>query len=441
MIFPQPLMLAICALIPVYFIYMKKRHDWAVCWLAIIIVLDIFNSQLYMNLSALLIFGMMAIPYVWNQRGAFKKNTALKLFLVYFLYLSLLGIYHGFFKPWPDPTGLRSIKDQAQFRTILHLGRTFCEWIAALYLTLQIERSQKETLDKFLKTAFYCSILLVLGTAAEKWLRIDFYHFFTGGRALLLEERPRGLTYEPRGLSQNLAYAILLTPFVPLPKWKYLWIPVFAFFGFFITISFTGLAILAVGLAIAVSLLAVKERALIRTRWKETLFLGVGMIALIVGLFSILPKSAVTHLSLRFDYLFQSDVAEKFEVFDAASINFLNHNPKYYLLGTGPGLIYLPAGDYILERDRYIWGNHFEALPHVGSVLILSNSGILGLTLFLTALLVAARTKTRKQDLILFIIGCTLCGVYMFQIRYFFIFGVACLLANTKRESKQAIFK
>lgn len=164
-----------------------------------------------------------------------------------------------------------------------------------------------------------------------------------------------------------------------------------------------------------------------------------GLTFLVGALLTTLPKVYIGHLEERLGYFAESDVAKKLEVFDAASVNFLNHNPKYYFLGTGPGLIYLPAGDSILPRDQPIWGNHFEALPHMGAVLILSNSGLIGLLFFLFILWVGARSKMRKEDFILLVIGCMLSGIFLIQLHYYFIFGFACLFARTRlslREEK-----
>jgi hypothetical protein len=432
MTFYQPLMLAICALLPAYLIYVKNRNDLAVVWLALIIVLDIFNSQLYMNLSAILIFGSVSIPYLIRHRKELNRNSAIKVFALYFIYLSLLGLYYGFVNPWPDLTGLRSFKDQAQCRAILHLGRTFCEWSAILYLALQIEKDQRTTVSLVLKTIFFGAIVLALSALAEKYFQFDFYHFFTGGRELMLSDRPRGFAYEPRGLAQNLVYAILLTPFVKLKKWKYALIPFFAFVAIYFTISFTGMAILLGGIGLLAIVYAFTRPRGLKLDLRGFAFAVAATIGVFALLIILLPKTSTEHLNTRLDYLSQSNIAEKLEVFDAASINFLNHQPKHYVFGTGPGLIYLPAGDYIVARDRPIWGNHFEALPHMGLVLLLSNSGIIGLILFCWAIYLGVKSKHKTHPL-LFAVGVLLVGLYFIQIRYFFVLGMACLLAFTHK--------
>ena len=162
------------------------------------------------------------------------------------------------------------------------------------------------------------------------------------------------------------------------------------------------------------------------------------LVVLLFVLLSSLPNASKYYLRERFNFWGASGIAQKLEVFDAASINFLNNNPAYYFLGTGPGLIYLPASEYILPRDNYIWGNRFEALPHMGLVLLLSNSGFIGLALFVAGFLVAIKSNKGSQSG-LFILGLVLTALYFIQIRYFFVFGFAALIARYNLEKREQI--
>lgn len=426
-----------CLFIPIYFIYFKREKiNLSTVWLGIIITLDIFNSQKYMNLSAVLLFGAAALPYNYKQFSELKNNKPLMLIAGYFLYLCILGLYHGFLYPWEDLTGIRSFKDKAQMRTILHLGRSFLEWSCILFLIIRIQKSQ-ETISILIKTIFFSSITLAFGAIIEIVFKVDIYHFFTAGRQLLDPQRARGLAYEPRGLSQNLAYAILLTPFVNLPKWKYIFIILFLFSGFYLTISFTGYAILGGGALLMLILFSIFRIQDL----KKYKFIILGALVSIIFfsgiIFNSISSKSAYHLKERLNIVLAKNLVHKLEVFDAAAINFLNHNPKYYLFGAGPGTIYLPASNYILERDNHIWRNKFEALPHMGGVLILSNSGILGFMLFLLALTLGLRDKAHDKSNEL-IIGIVITALFFIQIRYHFILGFALLLSNfnLKKEFK-----
>lgn len=415
-------------MVPAYLIYIRKSEVLAVSWLSLIVVLDVFNSQQFMNLSAVLLFGMVCIPYLILERKTIFRLNSIGWFATYFLLLTMLGIYHGFFFPWADPTGERGFKDQAQMRTILHLGRTFCEWSVILYLAIQIRKNTAQILGVFLRVAFAGGLILCGGAFLEEVFSFDFYHFFTGGREYLNPERVRGFAYEPRGLSQNLAQVMLILPFVPMKQWKYLAVPLFIYFGIYKTYSFSGVAVFGLGFAV---LLIAYGPLLLKSVNISRYKIALGSLAvalMLVGSVAALPKAPRQYMLERLQIISSNGIAEKLEVFDAAAINFLNHNPKYYWLGTGPGLIYLPAGDYILKRDQPIWNNRFEALPHMGLVLILSNAGLLGLCIFVTGIVLAYR-RNRLVSKSFMALALCLVAIYFLQMKYLSILGFAILIA------------
>lgn len=397
-------------------------------WAACAITLDIFNSQSYMNLPAIILLGLVSLPQLFKNRTEFLGDPIFKALSVYFALLIVLGIYHGFISPWPDLTGQRSLKDQSQFRAILHLGRTFLEYCAILQLTLNLRKHGDRAFYLFTHTTFYLGLILCGFSVLEKNIPFDFYHFFTGGREFLETTRPRSLAYEPRGLSQNLMYCVLMLPFTRFKKWKYLVVPVLLFFACVYTISFTGVAVLIAGTA----LLLVGGFFLNRTRLKRALIpLGAMMMIATIGgtvAWTKISENSKIHLRARFDQIIKGDLASKFEVFDAAAINFFQHHPKHLVFGTGPGLVYLPASEYVIERDRPIWGKRFEALPHVGLILTLSNAGFVGIALFGTflGLLVLRGQRSRSS---MWLLGIALALLYLLQLRYHYLFGVACLWA------------
>jgi hypothetical protein len=429
MVFPQVLLLSLCVLVPALTLYVWKRPAVAVAWVGLITVLDIFNSQAFMNISAVLLFGAAALPYLWIHRRSLLGHPELRWMSGFFVLLAILGVYYGHLDPWPDLTHERGIKDQAGMRSILHFGRTVLEWATALFLLIELEKNPKKTTSIYLKSLFFGSLVLAASALAESWLKVDFYHFFTGGRELLLPGRPRGFAYEPRGLSQNLAYALLILPFLPMGRWKYAAFPVFLFVGFGWTFSYSGILVLISGITLLV-LTRIFFGGRQITGSLRTWALGVtGALFLLALAIRTMPPNSKDYIATRFQYLFEHEFAEKFEVFDAASINFLMHQPKHLAVGTGPGLIYLPASEYILERDKIIWGNRFDALPHLGIVLVISNAGIIGLLLLLTPFALALIRKRPEPDPLLFL-GIVMFGLFFIQIRYYFLFGIAALLCR-----------
>lgn len=435
MTFPQPILLALCFLIPVLFIYVLKRPSLAIAWVAIITVLDIFNSQLYMNLSAILIFGVAVLPYLWFKRKHWLSHVELRWVATWLALLALLGCYYGHISPWPDLTHLRTFKDLAGMRSILHFGRTLLEWAVVLFLMMELEKNPSRAFRAYTNALFFSSLILAVSALAESLLKIDFYHFFTGGRELLLPDRPRGFAYEPRGLSQNLAYALLMLPFVTLGRLKYLAIPLFLFIGFGFSFSYSGILVLISGVCILLCLRLLMKSSFSLGSPKLWVSGALGLMVALSLTFRTLPDTSKNYIATRFHYLSEGGFADKFEVFDAASINFFMHQPRHLIFGTGPGLVYLPASEYIVERDKDIWGNKFEALPHMGLVLILSNMGLIGLFLFLGPLLALIRRKSRAPDSLL-VIGVLFLGLYLIQIRYYFLFGAAALLFRRKLDDE-----
>jgi predicted membrane metal-binding protein len=71
----------------------------------------------------------------------------------------------------------------------------------------------------------------------------------------------------------------------------------------------------------------------------------------------------------------------------------------------------------------------------MGLVLILSNAGIIGLLLFLFGIFYALKKKKPiRSDYV--VVSCILIATYLFQVRYFYIFGLAGLIANEGSDEK-----
>ncbi len=250
---------------------------------------------------------------------------------------------------------------------------------------------------------------------------------------MLLEWRLRGFAYEPRGLAQNLITVIALLPWIPLPRWRYAFAPVFILFGLTYTFSASSILMLAGGCLGLLLYFSSFERGLIKQNLKKVSVITSALALVGSMMFYFLPENKKEYMAIRFRDLANPKIAEKLEVFDAAAVNFLNHHPKYYILGTGPGLIYLPATEYVIKRDQPLWGGGFQALPHMGMILMISNAGLIGLFLFGLAVWIGIRQKSKEQ-LMLNHLGILLTSMYFFQIRYFFVFGLACLFARAPQH-------
>jgi hypothetical protein len=109
---------------------------------------------------------------------------------------------------------------------------------------------------------------------------------------------------------------------------------------------------------------------------------------------------AIQTLSLRFDPdyklagippgTFGQEIAYRLDVFDACALLFLLDQPFYALLGTGPGLVPLPASNYVPPGlYSLIWTAEtgINSPPYHGPLLEISNGGVLSLTLWLVQVL------------------------------------------------------
>lgn len=429
--FPQPLLIAFCLLIPVYCL-VRKKHDFLIGWLTLVTVIDIFNSQKYMNLTAIKLAGITLIPYVLINLKTLIKLKEIKLLLIHFALLCILGLVYGHIIPWEDLTGLKGGRDIPQWRSIIHLGSIFLEWNVVFYLSMQFVK-----IERFYRTVNIILIALTVNCIfgfVESYFKIDFYHFFTEGYHMLVKNRMRGLSYEPRGLAQICVFGISLTlGTLHLRKW-YINLGILLLLGistFVFNISVSAIVILAacIGFLIAYKLIANLKLIKKYLNYKRVI---IALVAVFVSIFIIgtyvkSNKLLMEHLEKRSYILKGKGIAQKLEVFDAAAMNFLLNNPKHLILGAGPGLISVPASSYILERDKEDW-THIVALPHLGLILQLANGGLIGLAIFLAMLYISIK-NIKNKDIFIFV-GITFV-FYLLQIRPIFFIGLALAIGNS----------
>jgi hypothetical protein len=421
----------------------KKSDKGLVFWITLSIIIDIFNSQHFLNLTAVKVTSIVLLPItILKWKEYINDKTAKELFS-YFLLLTLLGLIYGFIFPWQDTTGERSIKDLSQFRSILHLGSFFLEAHLALFLGYLLKSEQNFSFFK--KSLLYSFSIMAIGPLIESLTQLDLYHFFTGGRALFDPTRLRGFNYEPRGLAQSAAYAIIFAPILNLKKLLIPFVLIMLALIFYFTMSATGILSLLVGISIALVLFILKNK--LKSIIKPVIaFILVALVSM-TSFYFIAPEETKSRFYYHFIdriYVIKSNsLVNKLEVFDAASLNYLVQNKKHLAVGTGPGLVYLPASPYIIERDKRIWGDHFSALPHMGIILILANSGIVGVALWLMINLkwIRRRYSLYKKsnsihDFEKMYIQVICLGLYLLQIRYFLIFGIALSAFIPTRTTK-----
>jgi hypothetical protein len=136
----------------------------------------------------------------------------------------------------------------------------------------------------------------------------------------------------------------------------------------------------------------------------------------------------------------EPDLFKRFEVFDRAALNFLYRHPFYWIVGTGPNLISIPASPYITETNKSIYGSTIDSVPHSFIINLISRSGVIGLFLWTVAFL-----KFRKQLLNcmksqkVFFYGLIVSQLLVSSILFYFFLGIILFFIYQKLHLKSEI--
>lgn len=385
-----------------------------------------------MNLSAYKLAGLVLFPYVLMQIKELWKSAPIKLIILNITYLGILAIVYGHIIPWVDETGLKAGRDVPQWRSIIHMGSMGLEYTSTIYLAMQFKHVKNALLS--LKVMSIGAFASFIAAVIENFAKFDFYSFFTAQPATYIENRMKGFNYEPRGFGQTVIYgAISALSYGLFHNKKYLILVPFLLAGLFVlTLSTSGIILFVVGFTTFLVLFFLTSNLKLKRIFQIS-----GVVLLLgCGLFYVKKDKILHHFSERWFLYQDTKFVEKFEVLDAAALNFLFQNPKHLVVGTGPGLVMVPVGKkYMVRQDHLMWPDGLVALPHMGGVLVLSNGGILGVILWFLPILYCLRRafytlRENKNDpfKLPILIGATFIMLYLFQIRYPFYLGYAMLL-------------
>lgn len=386
----QIILLIIAVVVP--FILMRtKRHQLLLIWICFTLFVQIFDTVLLTNLPAGRIVGLLYLPSAISQLRQWAKLAPVKAWLVNYGWLLVLGLIFGFIWPWPDTTYNRPLTLTAPGRTVIYSARLLADLSLAVFLANEILRSR--SLQLIGRVMVFGSTVSALAGLFQFVTKIDLYNILTGlGEEILYVGRSRGLVGEPRALGLSCAYGVMIL-LIGRRKVFRLW-PVLLFINLMallITYSASSLALFVAGIIISLLFFSNRERLIVA---------GVACVAVtLIFLTSVfIPdqfKFAIETLSLRFDPdvklagippgTFGQEIAYRLDVFDACALLFLLDQPIYALFGTGPGLVSLPASDYIPPGlYSLIWTPEqgINSPPYHGVLLEVSNSGVFGLALW-----------------------------------------------------------
>jgi hypothetical protein len=383
-------LLAIAVAVPL-FLLRTKRTTWLLAWVCFTFFVQIFDTVLFTNLPAGRIVGLLYLPKALVRLRDWARLTPVKAWLVNYGWLLLLGLLFGFIWPWPDTTFLRPFNLTAPGRTIIYSARLLSDLSLTIFLAEQILRG--DSLRLIGRALMIGSTLSALAGIFHFVTKIDLYFTITGlGEQILHLGRSRGLVGEPRALGLSCAYGVMVL-LAGRARISRLW-PMLLFInvaGLLITYSASSIALFIAGILVTWIFFSNRERLIM---------VGIAIAALVLIFLTsaLLPQQfalAVDTLSLRFDpdYKlagippgnFGQEIAYRLDVFDACALLFLIDNPIYALIGTGPGLVSLPASTYVPPGlYSLIWtpALGINSPPYHGPLLEVSNGGTLSLLLW-----------------------------------------------------------
>jgi hypothetical protein len=385
----QPVLLAIAILVP--FSLLALGHKKALLgWVCVTLFVQVFDTTTITNLPAGRIVGLLYVPVAIVSVQKWLSVKPVTAWAIDFLYLVLLGIAFGFLWPWSDGFGERLFTQTSSGRSIIYLGRSVADFSLAMFVVSELSRPNSLY---YLRNALVAgSTLTALFSLASLIVGVDFYHLFTG---LSIDfsglERGRGLCYEPRGLGLACVYGLILM--IPFSKRALTWwgLLLVNLLGLLISGSTSALALFVAGLMGLALLMESRER-LLYMRIAATFAICALVIA---AAFPSRSQKTIDNVRFRLEIgdKFGDAVPENFaeaiafhmDVFDASSFLFLMREPLYLLIGTGPGMVSLPASDHIppgLMSSIYS-ETGLNSLPTHGLLLQVANGGILSLGLWL----------------------------------------------------------
>ncbi|HEX6095630.1 MAG TPA: hypothetical protein VF432_04835 [Thermoanaerobaculia bacterium] len=404
---PRQLLLLLIALAVPSVAFLLGRTRIILAWVGFTLFVQVFDTSIVTNLPAGRVVGLLFLPAAVGLFREWSRLTPARAWLVNFAYLVLLGMLFGFLMPWPDISGIRPFTVRAPGRTIIYLIRTVSDLSLTVFVMSHVTRPGGfDTLRKWMVRGAAVSAAFAMTTLVTG---IDFYTLITSLREYAKSDfRPRGLAFEPRGLGLACAYGLIL-----LLSKKHRsardWMLLFVIgAGLAVSSSSSALAATIVGLTVIAFLGSMRVR-----------FAMVMAVALIASVLVVLAVTAPT-LVERSRYAIESRlqgrgvveanrprnageaVALRMDVFDSAASLFLLRNPQYALTGTGPGLISLPASEHI---PYGLYRSVFPVIdnpPSHGILLELSNTGVLGVTIWIFQVLAiyrAGRSLRRYRGL------------------------------------------
>lgn len=387
----QIVLLVIALIIPLYLMW-TKRHRFLLSCVCFSFFVQVFDTAILINLPVGRIVGLLYLPQAISQLRHWAKLGPVKAWLASYGWLLVLGLCFGFIWPWPDTTYNRPFTLAAQGKTIIYSARLLMDLSLAIFFAVEILRAR--SLWWIGRAIVAGSTVSAIAGLFQFATNIDLYYIITGlGEQILNLGRVRGLVGEPRALGLSCTYGIM-TLLIGRNRIFTLWIVLLLLnlTALLLTYSASSMVLFGVGIIVSWLFFSNRERLIIAG--------AACLTATIIFLASVFApnqfKLAIETLSLRFDPdiklagippgTFGQEIAYRLDVFDASALLFMLDQPLYALVGTGPGLVPLPASEYVPPGlYSLIWTPELgiNSPPFHGPLLELSNGGVLSLFLWI----------------------------------------------------------
>ena len=445
--FHQLSLLLFSILIPVFLIW-KSNSFFLVIYFCIALHLDILSvAKGEMNLTFLKFFSLVSIPFslfrLYQNRSDTFVGTVGKKPLLFFAHLLFIFLLFAIIIPWEDKSGTRAIIDQSFMRSFRQLVTVCGEISLGYFISFHIlDIGLKKTLSILV---YVCSFTF-LGALAELALQFDFYSFVSQGKPYLNEFRLRGFNYEPRGFANTMAIGCLYA-FFSMNRLSFYFIAITLFcLGNYLATSMVGNILLIASVPIYFLIAGLSKYKMINglngAGIKAILFACVVTFSLffnkIAPTFNYFNSDflrskilhANDHLKERSYISSQKNFIDKFEIHDAAALNFFYHNPQFLLTGVGLGTIGIASSPYLIERDAKGWGYKSNNSPHMGAIFIISQYGVIGILIL--GLIFFNRNMFNDLYQCTFLIA--LIGLWLLQLRYGTPLIIALLILNNAQS-------
>lgn len=337
------------------------------------------------------VIGVFLIPLViGDTMRAARRHAAVRLILVYLVWLTVIGVWFGYVHPWPDLSAMRLWSQRSEGRAAVSVGRHLVDFALLVFILTQAR--DEKALRGAIAGLFAGVSLNVLCSLADLTIGSRIVNFLLSTPVDFLP-RQAGLNVEPRSLGRICAFALFVALVFPSRSRLKRGIAVgTALIGLALSASTSALVALSVSSAVClVVALSQRDLAFLRRLSAATAVMALAAFcwwsADVGGEFD----SRIGGLADPEDAAWgESQWTARLEVFDRAAVLFMLDNPIYTVLGTGPDLVSLPASEYVAGVARGIYGDRIDSVPHTGFISVLANAGIGGLfawTLIIRSLL------------------------------------------------------